>query len=110
MMEARGFPVGDFDRRYEDLTVDHALVAKHYREGHDIAEKRGDATTEEMRRAINHYEKLFEELVSETEEADATDGTVPGVPLNDADTRDGTSFGDADTVSMTSNGRPIRPD
>ena len=50
MMEARGFPVGDFDRRYEDLTVDHALVAKHYREGHDIAEKRGDATTEEMRR------------------------------------------------------------
>ena len=110
MMEARGFPVGDFDRRYEDLTVDHALVAKHYREGHDIAEKRGDATTEEMRRAINHYEKLFEELVSETEEADATGGTVPGVPLNDADTRDGTSFGDADTVSMTSNGRPIRPD
>ncbi|GAA3788373.1 hypothetical protein GCM10022600_06000 [Qipengyuania pelagi] len=110
MMEARGFPVGDFDRRYEDLTVDHGAVAKHYRDAHDIAEKRGDATTEEMRRAINHYEKLFEELVSETGEADSTDGFVPGVRLDDAGDHDGTSFGDADTVSMTSNGRPVRPD
>ena len=109
MMEARGFPVGDFDRRYEDLTVDHGTVAKHYRDAHDIAEKRGEATTEEMRRAINHYEKLFEELVSDTGETEATDVTVPGVPLDSADNRNGTSFGDADTVSMTSNGRPVRP-
>ena len=109
MMEARGFPVGDFDRRYEDLTVDHGTVAKHYRDAHDIAEKRGEATTEEMRRAINHYEKLFEELVSDAGETEATDVTVPGVPVDSDDKRNGTSFGDADTVSMTSNGRPVRP-
>lgn len=63
MMEKRGFPVEDFDRRYEDLTVHHAELANHYRQGHEIADKGADATTEEMRRALNHYEKLFEEMV-----------------------------------------------
>jgi hypothetical protein len=37
MMDTRGYPMGDFDRRYEDLTVDHGTVARHYRDGHDIA-------------------------------------------------------------------------
>ena len=68
MMDTRGYPMGDFDRRYEDLTVDHGTVARHYRDGHDIAEKRGDATTEEMRRALNHYEKLYDELVADAVE------------------------------------------
>ena len=83
MMETRGYPMGDFDRRYEDLTVDHASVAKHYRDGHDIAEKRGEATTEEMRRALNHYEKLYDELVADAVEetsvaTDRADGTSAG--------------------------------
>ena len=72
----------------------HGLWAMGY--GHGLwecrprrrTEKRGDATTEEMRRAINHYEKLFEELVSETGEADSTDGFVPGVRLDDAGDHD----------------------
>ncbi|MCH2486980.1 MAG: hypothetical protein MK010_04450 [Erythrobacter sp.] len=122
MMEARGYPMGDFDRRYEDLTVDHGTVARHYRDGHDIAEKRGDATTEEMRRAINHYEKLYEELVH-----DAVDEEPTSAPASSANTAlanppasapatthradtDDTGFGDENTTSMTANGRPIRPD
>ena len=110
MMDTRGYPMGDFDRRYEDLTVDHGTVARHYRDGHDIAEKRGDATTEEMRRALNHYEKLYDELVADAvEETSATtdraDGTSAPVPDHN-----GESFGDGDTASMTANGRPVRPD
>jgi hypothetical protein len=65
MMQARGYPMADFDRRYEDLTVDHAEVARHYREGNLLARRqtRGEATTEDLRQALKHYEALFEDLV-----------------------------------------------
>lgn len=66
MMQARGFPMADFDRRYEDLTVTHAEAARHYRAGNEIAlrQNRGEASTEELRQAMKHYEALFEEMVS----------------------------------------------
>ncbi|MBO0749197.1 MAG: hypothetical protein J2O44_02035, partial [Porphyrobacter sp.] len=41
IMKARGYPMADFDRRYEDLTVDHGEVARHYREGHEIVLRHG---------------------------------------------------------------------
>ena len=64
IMQARGYPMADFDRRYEDLTVDHREVASHYRAGHEIAERqgRGEATTEDLRQAMKHYEALFDDL------------------------------------------------
>jgi hypothetical protein len=54
IMQARGYPMADFDRRYEDLTVDHGEVARHYRDGHDIVMRhgKGQSTTEELRRAM----------------------------------------------------------
>jgi hypothetical protein len=69
VMKARGFPMADFDRRYEDLTVDHAEVARHYREGHEITMRhnRGEASTEDLRQAMIHFEALFDELVNDTE-------------------------------------------
>lgn len=71
VMGARGYPIADFDARYESLTVDHGEVARHYRAGHDIAERavEGQATTEELRQAMVHYEALFGELVSESDPA-----------------------------------------
>lgn len=67
VMAARGYPVADFDARYESLTVDHGEVARHYRAGHDIAVKQetGQATTEDLRQAMIHYEALFDDLASE---------------------------------------------
>jgi len=64
-MNARGYPMGDFENRHADLTVDHGEVAKHYFAGHEIAARSSDATTEELRRAINHYEALFADMTSE---------------------------------------------
>ena len=64
VMQTRGFPMADFDRRYEDLTVDYGDVARHYRAGHEIADRQHDASTEDLRQALNHYEKLFAEMVS----------------------------------------------
>ena len=67
IMKARGYPMADFDRRYEDLTVDHGEVARHYREGHEITERHrlGQASTEDLRQAMIHFEALFDDLVNE---------------------------------------------
>lgn len=63
MMQTRGYPMADFDRHYEDLTVNHGDVARSYRSGHEVAENHGDATTEEMRRAFKDFENLFNHLM-----------------------------------------------
>ncbi|GAB7553280.1 hypothetical protein NRB_27860 [Novosphingobium sp. 11B] len=70
VMTARGYPVADFDQRYEDLSVDHGEVVAHYRTGHHIAAShaRGEAGTEELRRAMIHYRALFDDLVNEPED------------------------------------------
>lgn len=67
VMSARGYPMGDFDRRAGDISVDHPAVVEHYRAGHDIAVRhnRGEAGTEDLRQAMIHYRALFEELVEE---------------------------------------------
>ena len=67
IMKTRGYPMADFERRYEDLTVDHGEVARHYRDGHEIAlrHERGQASTEELRQAMIHFEALFDDLVNE---------------------------------------------
>jgi FtsZ-interacting cell division protein ZipA len=64
-MRARGYPMTDFDRRAEDLSVDHPQVVKNYRAGHDIAlrAERKEATTEDLRRGLVYYRDLFEELL-----------------------------------------------
>jgi hypothetical protein len=64
-MCARGYPMTDFDRRAEDLSVDHPLVVKNYRAAHDIAirSERNDASTEDLRRGLVYYRDLFDELL-----------------------------------------------
>ena len=70
VMKTRGFPMADFDRRYEDLTVEHAEVARHYRQGHEITQRheRGQASTEDLRQAMIHFEALFDVLVYDAED------------------------------------------
>src|SRR5215471_12449760 len=64
-MTARGYPMADWDRRVEDLTVDHANVVHHYRAARDIAARheRHEASTEELRQALVHYRELFADLL-----------------------------------------------
>jgi hypothetical protein len=67
VMSARGYPEGPFDRRLEDLSVQHSQTVQGYREAHEVALKRarGEASTEDMRQAMIHYRKLFDELVGQ---------------------------------------------
>ena len=80
MMKTKGFPMADFDRRYEDLTVNHGDVARHYRDGHEIVDRHsaGNATTEDLRQAMKHYEALYDHLVSDAEGPVAGGNRVTG--------------------------------
>jgi FtsZ-interacting cell division protein ZipA len=73
VMRARGYPVDDFDTRAGDLSVDHPDVVENYRAGHGIAvaHERGKAGTEELRKSVQHYRALFEELVEAREPEEA---------------------------------------
>jgi LPXTG-motif cell wall-anchored protein len=65
LMQKRGYPMGDFERRAADISVDHPAVVHHYRVAHDIARRGrdGDVDTETMRQAVIHYRALFSELL-----------------------------------------------
>jgi hypothetical protein len=65
VMRARGYPVEDTAHRLDDLSVEHAAVVNHYRSGREIVVRhgRGEASTEDLRRAMVHFRALFDELV-----------------------------------------------
>ena len=65
LMRTRGYPMNDFDRRAEDLSVDHPIVITHYRAAHDVAMRhaRDGVSTEELRQGLVHYRALFEDLL-----------------------------------------------
>jgi LPXTG-motif cell wall-anchored protein len=76
LMLKRGYPMGDFERRAADISVDHPAVVDHYRAAQAIAvrDKRGEADTEELRKAVVHYRALFDELL---EVREAKQGVMP---------------------------------
>ena len=65
VMRARGYPVGDFEQRAADISVNHPQVVDHYRTAHRIAERRAtsDVDTEQLRQAFVHYRALFADLL-----------------------------------------------
>jgi hypothetical protein len=68
LMTKRGYPMGDFERRAADISVDHPGVVATYRAAQAIAARdmRGAADTEELRKAVVHYRTLFDELLEVT--------------------------------------------
>jgi len=65
LMTKRGYPMGDFERRAADISVDHPTVVENYRAAQTIAarDQRGEADTEELRKAVVHYRVLFDEML-----------------------------------------------
>jgi len=65
LMIKRGYPMADFDRRAADLSVDYPTVVEAYRAARAIAERgqKGQANTEELRKAVVYYRTLFDELL-----------------------------------------------
>jgi hypothetical protein len=67
LMQARGYPVADFDQRAADISVDHPRLVENYRSAHGVAVRigRDQASTEDLRTAMIQYRNLFDELAEE---------------------------------------------
>jgi hypothetical protein len=81
LMAKRGYPMGDFEARAADVSVDHPTVVSNYRSARAIAlaDERGQADTELLRRAVVHYRALFDELL-ETREPERAALPANGLP------------------------------
>jgi hypothetical protein len=77
VMRARGYPVDDFDRRADDISVDHPDIVHHYREARAVRDASVNATdngsdnsaeeidTESQRRAVTSYRSLVDALLGD---------------------------------------------
>ena len=69
VMQARGYPVEDFELRAADVTVDHPRIVEHFRAAHAIARRNAwrndhrDANAEDLRQAFVDYRALFDDLL-----------------------------------------------
>lgn len=65
VMQTRGYPMGDFEQRAADVSVDHPVVVENYRVAHRIAQRaeQENVDTEELREALIHYRALFADLL-----------------------------------------------
>jgi hypothetical protein len=83
-MEERGYPMGDFEHRAADISVDHPGVVATYRVAQGIAasDARGEADTEELRKAVIYYRTLFDELLGIAHDRVASLPPVRRVPVH----------------------------
>jgi len=55
-----------FEQRAADVSVDHPHIVENYRHAHEIFRRTddGEASTEDLRQAMQHYRTLFGELLA----------------------------------------------
>jgi hypothetical protein len=73
VMNARGYPMADFEQRAADISVTHPAVVENYRSARAIVQRhsRGEAGTEDLRQAMVHYRFLFAEMLDTPKSAAA---------------------------------------
>lgn len=66
VMETRGYPVKQLERRAADLSIDHPVLFTQYRDARRVVEATRDhaANIEELRHAFARYRNVFDDLVT----------------------------------------------
>ena len=80
VMEARGYPMRDFDSQAELVSVDYPETVENYRFAHAVLlrSQAQQASTEDLREAMLRYRSLFDELLR------PEDGDVAGTAAEQA--------------------------
>jgi hypothetical protein len=65
VMATRGYPMGDFEQRAADISVNHPQVIENYRSARELSVRhaQGQSTTEDLRQAMVYYRSLFDDLL-----------------------------------------------
>jgi hypothetical protein len=86
VMEARGYPMKDFDAQVELVSVDHPDTVENYRFAHAVRQRAQtrQASTEDLREALLRYRSLFDDLLR-PEGSDAAGATAGQAQLTDSD-------------------------
>jgi hypothetical protein len=84
LMAKRGYPMSGFEHRAADISVDHPDVVAAYRAAQEITARneRGEADTEELRKAVVHYRTLFDELLGVAADKARSMRADLGVPVH----------------------------
>jgi len=103
VMRERGYPVDEWDERFEMVSVDHPDLAENYRVAHAIhvrgTDEAEDVDVDDLREAFQRYRSLFDELLVLDDAEDAEDAQLDAV----ADRRDDEQA----TVPGTTNTEPL---
>ena len=102
VMEACGYPMGDFEAQADLVSVDHPEVVENYRFAHGVRERAQtrQASTEDLREALLRYRSLFDELLgAHDDQAGVTARRGPGrIPAQPRGT-DGDTDGRVDATT-----------
>jgi hypothetical protein len=68
VMNARGYPMSEFSQRADDISVHYPNAVGNYRAAHEIVLRhgKGQASTEDLRKAMVHFRSLFDELLGKS--------------------------------------------
>ena len=96
VMEARGYPMMDFEAQADLVSVDHPDVVEDYRFAHGVHERgrTREASTEDLRDALLRYRSLFSELLrapdDQVEDQDEAGVTLAyrATPAEESEVRD----------------------
>lgn len=94
VMEARGYPMKDFDAQADLVSVDHPDTVENYRFAHALRQRAEtqEASTEDLREALLRYRSLFDEMLRP--EANGAAGTATG-QADDSDAAESDDAGPA---------------
>jgi hypothetical protein len=76
VMTERGYPMGDFEQRAADISVNYPAVVQNYRSAREITLRhaQGQSSTEDLRQSMVYFRSLFDELLDYPKNANATIG------------------------------------
>ena len=91
VMEARGYPMKDFDAQVELVSVDHPVTVDNYRFAHAVQMRAQtqQASTEDLREALLRYRSLFDEMLLPEGNGAVVRATADQTQPGDYDNRQG---------------------
>jgi hypothetical protein len=65
VLAARGYPIGDFEQRAADISVNHPSLVQNYRSAREVMLRHAQShtSTEDLRLAMVNFRSLFDELL-----------------------------------------------